>query len=91
MEKFWKARLAQISTGHRITLLALASSDGKQDTDVAGIVELGMSEAETGPFRGDLEMLMVSPKYRRRGLASKLLEALEDVAKEEKRTLLVSL
>lgn len=90
MESFWKARLSQISTGHRITLIALASSDGKQEADIAGIVELGMPEADTGPFRGDLEMLMVSPKYRRRGLASKLMDELEEIAKEEKRTLLVS-
>ncbi|PNP40613.1 hypothetical protein TGAMA5MH_07610 [Trichoderma gamsii] len=89
MEAFWKARLSQISTGHRITLIALTSSDGQQETDIAGIVELGMPEADTGPFRGDLEMLMVSPKYRRRGLASKLIDALEDIAKEEKRTLLM--
>ncbi|KAM0455091.1 hypothetical protein ACHAPV_007981 [Trichoderma viride] len=89
METFWKARLSQISTGHRITLIVLVSSDGKQETDIAGIVELGMTEADTGPFRGDLEMLMVSPKYRRRGLASKLIDELEEVAKEEKRTLLL--
>lgn len=91
METFWKARLSQISSGHRITLIALASSDGQQEAAIAGIVELGMTEADTGPFRGDLEMLMVSPHYRRRGLASKLIDALEEIAKEEKRTLLVSL
>nr|ABX82663.1 putative acetyltransferase [Trichoderma hamatum] len=89
MESFWKARLSQISTGHRITLIALVSLDGKQEVDIAGIVELGMTEADTGPFRGDLEMLMVSPRYRRRGLASKLIDKLEEIAKEEKRTLLL--
>ncbi|KAL7918110.1 acyl-CoA N-acyltransferase [Trichoderma austrokoningii] len=88
METFWKARLSQISTGHRITLIALSSRDGQQEADVAGIVELGMTDADTGPFRGDLEMLMVSPRYRRRGLASKLMDELEEIAKEEKRTLL---
>lgn len=91
METFWKARLSQTSTGHRITLIALTSSDGKREADVAGIVELGMTEADTGPFRGDLEMLMVSPKCRRRGLASQLIDELEEIAKEEKRALLVSL
>ncbi|KAK1240192.1 hypothetical protein MKX08_007634 [Trichoderma sp. CBMAI-0020] len=89
MEAFWKARLSQISTGHRITLIALASSDDKQEADIAGIVELGMTEADTGPFRGDLEMLMVSPKYRRRGSANKLIDELEEIAKEEKKTLLL--
>jgi GNAT superfamily N-acetyltransferase len=90
MESFWKARLSQISTGHRITLIALVSPDGKEEGDIAGIIELGMTEADTGPFRGDVEMLMVSPNYRRRGLASKLIDEVEVIAKEKKRTLLVS-
>lgn len=91
METFWNERLSQISTGRRITLIALVSSDGGKDQgDVAGIIELGMPEADTGPFRGDVEMLMVSPNYRRRGIANKLLNELEEIAKEKKRTLLVS-
>ncbi|KAM0255938.1 hypothetical protein ACHAQJ_005340 [Trichoderma viride] len=89
MESFWNARFSQISTGHRITLIALVSSDGKEQGDMAGIVELGMTEADTGPFRGDVEMLMVSPNYRRRGLASKLIDEVEEIAREKKRTLLL--
>lgn len=90
METFWNERFSQISTGRRITLIALVSPDGKDQGDVAGIIELGMPEADTGPFRGDVEMLMVSPNYRRRGIANKLLHELEQIAKEKKRTLLVS-
>lgn len=90
MESFWRERFAQIPTGRRITLLALASPDGKEEGDVAGIIELGMPEADTGPFRGDVELLMVSPKYRRRGLANRLIHDLEEIAREKKRTLLVS-
>ncbi|KAL7811101.1 putative acetyltransferase [Trichoderma gracile] len=88
METFWDERLSQISTGRRIVLIALAPTEGSDQGDVAGIVELGMPDADTGPFRGDLEMLMVSPKYRRRGLAAKLISDLEEIAREEKRTLL---
>ncbi|RFU80930.1 hypothetical protein TARUN_1276 [Trichoderma arundinaceum] len=90
MESFWNERFSQISTGRRITLLALVSPDGKEEGDVAGIVELGMPDADTGPFRGDVELLMVSPNFRRRGLANKLIKELEDIAREKKRTLLVS-
>ncbi|KAL7929966.1 acyl-CoA N-acyltransferase [Trichoderma chlorosporum] len=89
MESFWNERFSQISTGRRIILIALISSDGKDPGDVAGIIELGMTEADTGPFRGDVEMLMVSPNYRRRGLANKLISELEGIAKEKKRTLLL--
>ncbi|PKK46014.1 hypothetical protein CI102_10497 [Trichoderma harzianum] len=88
METFWNERFSQIPTGRRITLIALLSSDGKDQGDIAGIIELGMPEADTGPFRGDVEMLMVSPNYRRRGIANKLLKELEEIAKEKKRTLL---
>ncbi|KAL7941983.1 hypothetical protein V8C42DRAFT_333240 [Trichoderma barbatum] len=90
MESFWNERLSQISTGRRITLIALVSSADKDQDDVAGIIELGMPEADTGPFRGDVEMLMVSPNYRRRGLANKLIAELEEIAIEKRRTLLVS-
>lgn len=90
MESFWNERLSQISTGRRITLIALVSTDGKEQGDVAGIIELGMPEADTGPFRADVEMLMVSPNYRRRGLANKLINDLEEIAKQKRRTLLVS-
>ncbi|KAL6862035.1 putative acetyltransferase [Trichoderma novae-zelandiae] len=89
MEAFWNDRLSQISTGRRIALIALASTEGNDDHgDLAGIIELGMPDADTGPFRGDLEMLMVSPRYRRRGLAAQLISNLEETAREEKRTLL---
>ncbi|KAL6875927.1 acyl-CoA N-acyltransferase [Trichoderma longibrachiatum] len=90
METFWNERLSQVSSGRRIVLIALASSADGNDHggDVAGIVELGMPDADTGPFRGNLEMLMVSPRYRRRGLAARLISDLEEIAREEKRTLL---
>ncbi|PTB62223.1 acyl-CoA N-acyltransferase [Trichoderma citrinoviride] len=89
METFWNERLlSQISSGRRIALIALAASNIEGSDDVAGIVELGMPDADTGPFRGDLEMLMVSPKYRRRGLGVKLINDVEEIAREEKRTLL---
>ncbi|KAL7786719.1 hypothetical protein V8C37DRAFT_290432 [Trichoderma ceciliae] len=49
-----------------------------------------MPEADTDPFRGDVELLMVSPNYRRRGLANKLhiINHLEEIAREKRRTLL---
>ncbi|KAG6002002.1 hypothetical protein E4U21_003570 [Claviceps maximensis] len=59
-----------------------------QSGQVLGIVELALSETETGSFRAEIEMLIVSPSYRRRGLATKLMRAAERAAEEHGKTLL---
>jgi len=58
---------------------------------VAGIVMLSKPPSETGPFRGIVEKLLVSPSFRRRGVATTLMVVLEEVARAEGRPLLVSL
>lgn len=59
--------------------------------ELAGYVMLGMPVTETGPFRGKVEKLLVAPEHRRKGIANGLMAKLEEVARAEKRTLLVSL
>ncbi|KAK3686594.1 hypothetical protein LTR37_019655 [Vermiconidia calcicola] len=49
-------------------------SPGKE---VSGTASLSLPKTETGPFRGLVQNLFVSPHYRRRGIASKLLAELE--------------
>lgn len=56
-----------------------------------GVVTLSMPYSETGSFRGWVEKLLVSPKFRRRGAARALMGALEEEALRRGRTLLVSL
>ena len=102
MLSFWKGRVDQIASGKRIMILAMAraSPNSPQTTaeaaeteardEIAGMVELGLPEAETGPFRGDVELLMVSPDHRKGGLGRKLMQALEKIAWDHQRTLLVS-
>lgn len=46
---------------------------------------------ETGPFRGYVEKLLVSPLCRRVGVARALMLKVEEVAREKGRTLLVRL
>ncbi|RQM08044.1 hypothetical protein DH86_00001383 [Scytalidium sp. 3C] len=94
MQSFWKERFDQAVSKRRIIIGATIAktSEGEQaisERELCGMVELGMPETDTGPFRGDVEMLMVSPKYRRHGLAKKLMYKLEEIALEEGRTLLV--
>lgn len=54
-----------------------------------GYVCLMMPASETGPFRGEVNKLMVSPRHRRKGVARRVMEKLEEVGRERGRTLLI--
>jgi len=71
--------------------MQMARDPSTGEEELAGYVMLGMPVTETGPFRGSVEKLMVSPKYRQKGIAGRLMAKLEEVARAEGRTLLVSL
>jgi GNAT superfamily N-acetyltransferase len=51
---------------------------------------LYMPVTETGPFRSEVEKLMVSPNHRFKGIARRLMAKLEDEAKARDRWLVVS-
>lgn len=81
----WTAWSAQVESGHRVILLQLA-----EDEVLAGVVSLNCPETETGSHRGEVGRLLVSPEWRMRGIARKLMEEVEKVAGERGRWLLVS-
>lgn len=87
MQSFWEQRISQVEQGLRICFIYSVIESGKEE--IGGIAELGMPAAETGPFRGDVEMVIVSPNHRRQGIAKLLMVELERVARERGRTLLV--
>lgn len=87
MQSFWEERLGRIERGLSICFIYSILENGKEE--IGGTAELGMPAAETGPFRGDVEMLMVSPNHRRKGISKLLMFELERVAQEKGRTLLV--
>ena len=60
-------------------------------SEVAGVVSLYMPETETGSHRSEVGRLLVSPEFRKRGLARGLMRVLEDVAREKGRWMVVSL
>ncbi|KAJ7168712.1 acetyltransferase [Mycena filopes] len=68
--------------------MVLANDDAGQE-QLAGYVVLYRPLTETGPFRGSVEKLLVSPNFRRRGIARKLMERLETEAKIRGQTLLM--
>jgi GNAT superfamily N-acetyltransferase len=65
-------------------------TDGEKEGELMGYVCLMMPITETGPFRGEVNKLMVSPNHRRKGVARRVMEKMEDVGRQRGRTLLVS-
>lgn len=51
-----------------------------EDLEVSGVVTLAYPDSETGPFRGMVGKLFVSPLHRRKRIATRLLAALEKEA-----------
>lgn len=89
---WWKERIAEVNAGTRvIILLLLESQPGSRakGPELMGVVMLGMPKTETGPFRGYVEKLLISPKYRRQGGARALMLALETEAMKRGKTLLM--
>jgi ribosomal protein S18 acetylase RimI-like enzyme len=83
----WTAWSEQVVAGNRVIILQLSSED---ESVVAGVVSLSMPESETGRHRSEVGRLLVSPEFRKRGLARRLMCVLEDVARERDRWMVVS-
>lgn len=50
---------------------------------------LSIPTTEIGPFRGWVEKLLVSPRYRKTGVGKMLMRKLEELARDREKTLLV--
>lgn len=93
---WWKDRIAEITQGTRLMWILIKDDGSPNDTpsktvtgpDVVGVVMLSMPFSETGHFRASIEKLLVHVNWRRRGGAKKLLEVLEDQARDRGRTML---
>ena len=90
MEQWWESRFQEAVDGLRTVIMQLAQNKVTGEEELAGYVMLGKPISQTGPFRGIVEKLLVSPRHRRKGIAKRLMEKLEDVARESGRTLLAS-
>lgn len=86
--KYWQQEATAVRDGLKDVIVQM--SDDKRQGVVAGLVVLYKPPSETGPFRGVVEKLMVSPLFRRRGVARRLNLKLEEVAIQNNRGLLVS-
>ena len=80
---FWDNALAAAARGERIILGAF---DGDA---LVGTVTLLLDCPPNQPHRAEIAKMMTRPSYRRRGIASALLNEAERLATEHHRTLLV--
>jgi ribosomal protein S18 acetylase RimI-like enzyme len=64
--EWWKDRAADSARGTRVIIMTLADDGAGGQQQLAGYVMLYRPLTETGPFRGSVEKLLVSPNFRRR-------------------------
>ena len=60
----------------------------RRDDQIVGTVQLDLATPPNQPHRGEIRKLLVHPCARRGGIARALMLAIEDQAREAKRTLL---
>jgi len=82
-QAFWQALLPAFECGEKRLLVARMAGQ------IVGTVQLVIAQPANGAHRGDVVKLMVHPDGRRQGVARKLMDAVELLAREAGKTLLV--
>ncbi|KPI36875.1 uncharacterized protein AB675_11869 [Cyphellophora attinorum] len=97
MTTWWTKRLSTLPSPETHVFLALAppqtspflvSGAAASEGKVVGIVILSTPESDTQHFVGDVQMLMIDPDFRGKGLAKRLMQAVEEQARSLGRTML---
>ena len=81
---FWRKVADGVARNERVLLVA-EDREGR----IVGTVQLIMSMPDNQPHRGDVAKMLVHRKARRRGIAQRLMAAIDDAAREEGKTVLV--
>ena len=81
--RFWEMVAAGVASGERAVLVA------EDAHGIVGTVQLILALPENQPHRADVGKMLVHSRARRRGIAQRLMEAVEQTAIDEGRTLLV--
>jgi GNAT superfamily N-acetyltransferase len=82
--EFWKRAARSVACGERVLLIAEHFDGG-----VVGTVQLITSCPENQPHRADVSKMLVRRDARRQGVAASLLAAVEEVAREAAKSVLV--
>lgn len=81
---FWRGVAAGVARGERVLLVAEAG-----EGQLLGTVQLVLAMPDNQPHRADVAKMLVHRKARRRGVAQRLMEALDAEARKEGKTVLV--
>lgn len=81
---FWRGVAGGVTRGERVLLVA---EDG--EGQILGTVQLVLAMPDNQPHRGDVAKMLVHRKARRRGVAQRLMAAIDDEARREGKTVLV--
>jgi GNAT superfamily N-acetyltransferase len=82
-EEFWR-RVGEAVAGGRRALLVAEDGAG-----IVGTVQLVYAQPENQPHRADVSKMLVHRRARRQGIGAALMRAVEELAREAGRTLLV--
>jgi len=75
---YWNSVAPQLESGSRALLVARDDANGC----VVGSGQLAFESKPNGRHRAELNKIMVLPSHRRRGIAGRVMRALEDLARE---------
>ncbi|MGO4303172.1 GNAT family N-acetyltransferase [Cupriavidus sp. RAF12] len=82
--EFWHKVADGVARGERVLLVA---EDG--DGQIVGTVQIITAQPENQPHRADVAKMLVHRKARRRGIAQRLMVAVEEAARAEGKNVLV--
>jgi len=82
-EAFWQSRLPALEAGETFLMVA------QESEEIAGVVMLALAPQDNGHHRAEVAKLMVHPRHRRKGVARKLMAAIDGLALSLGRWLLV--
>jgi ribosomal protein S18 acetylase RimI-like enzyme len=80
---YWQGVIEQLGQEQRLLVFAL------EDEQLAGVVQLELALKANARHRAEVQKLIVHTKFRRRGLGQRLLAAVDEVAQQAGRSLLV--
>lgn len=81
---YWMASLEEVARGDRVVLLAIEGSE------LIGCAQLLLSARINARHRAEVQKLIVHTRAQQRGLGHTLLQAIERVAEQKGRTLLLA-
>ena len=81
---FWRGVAEGVARGERALVIA---EDG--EGRIVGTVQMVLSQPDNQPHRADIAKMLVHRRARRRGIAQRLMNAIDEIAREEGKTVLV--